>query len=118
MSDKAEDKSTEVIESKTPTEPEVIESKTPTEPEVIESKTPTEPEVVESKTPTEPEVVESKTPTEDAENKVRILDMPTETQNEALQCIVQFLSLAQRRGAFQLEEASKIVDCLKLFSQP
>ena len=71
-------------------------------------------------TSTEPKVVETDSSTEpkNVEKQIRILDMPTGTQNESLQCIVQFLSLAQRRGAFQLEEAAKIVDCLKLFSSP
>jgi hypothetical protein len=39
-------------------------------------------------------------------------------ENIALNLMVSFLGLAQRRGAFALDEASKIFDCVKVFQKP
>jgi len=36
-------------------------------------------------------------------------------QNEALQLIVTFLNLAQKRGAFTLDESAKLWECVKHF---
>jgi hypothetical protein len=37
------------------------------------------------------------------------------TQQEALQLIVTFLNLAQKRGAFTLDESAKLWECVKMF---
>lgn len=50
------------------------------------------------------------------ENKeVRIVDLPVNNDNDALNLLVAFLGLAQKRGAFNLEEAGKIWECVKHF---
>ena len=64
--------------------------------------------------------MESQSSTEipDAEGnkkQVRLVDMPVSNQNEALQMIVTFLNLAQKRGSFTLDESAKIWDCVKFF---
>jgi hypothetical protein len=36
-------------------------------------------------------------------------------ENEALNAMVSFLQMAQKRGAFNLQEAGKIWDCIQMF---
>jgi hypothetical protein len=47
--------------------------------------------------------------------QMRLVDLPVTNQNEALQLIVTFLNLAQKRGAFTLDESAKIWECVKFF---
>jgi hypothetical protein len=49
--------------------------------------------------------------------KTRLVDVPINNQNEALQLIVTFLNLAQKRGAFTLDESAKLWECVKMFQQ-
>lgn len=54
--------------------------------------------------------------TESGERKqVRLVDIPLTNQQEALQLIVTFLNLAQKRGAFSLDESAKLWECIKMF---
>jgi hypothetical protein len=54
-------------------------------------------------------------PTE--KRQTRLVDVPVTNQNEALQLIVTFLNLAQKRGVFTLDESAKIWECVKMFQQ-
>lgn len=57
-------------------------------------------------------------PTAGGEKKqVRLVDIPINTQQDALQLIVTFLNLAQKRGAFTLDESAKLWECIKMFQQ-
>lgn len=47
---------------------------------------------------------------------VRIVDMPVTNANEALNLIVTFLNLAQKRGAFTIDESAKIWSCIQFFN--
>lgn len=47
--------------------------------------------------------------------QTRLVDIPLNTQQDALQLIVTFLHLAQKRGAFTLDESAKLWDCIKMF---
>jgi hypothetical protein len=47
--------------------------------------------------------------------QTRLVDVPVSNQNEALQLIVTFLNLAQKRGAFTLDESAKLWECVKKF---
>ena len=49
--------------------------------------------------------------------QVRLVDVPISTQNDALQLLVTFINLAQKRGAFTLDESAKLWECIKLFQQ-
>jgi len=40
-----------------------------------------------------------------------------DNENLALNLMVSFLGLAQSRGAFNLDEASKIVECMRVFQK-
>jgi hypothetical protein len=49
--------------------------------------------------------------------QTRLVDIPVNTQQDALQLIVTFLNLAQKRGAFTLDESAKLWECIKMFQQ-
>jgi hypothetical protein len=49
--------------------------------------------------------------------QVRLVDVPINTQNDALQLLVTFINLAQKRGAFTLDESAKLWECIKIFQQ-
>lgn len=49
--------------------------------------------------------------------QVRLVDIPVNTQQDALQLIVTFLHLAQKRGSFTLDESAKLWECVKMFQQ-
>jgi len=50
-----------------------------------------------------------------AKVQTRLVDVKVENQNEALQLIATFLNLAQKRGAFTLDESAKIWECMQHF---
>jgi len=55
-------------------------------------------------------------PTPTGEKKqVRLVDVPLNTQQDALQLLVTFLNLAQKRGTFTLDESAKLWECIKMF---
>jgi hypothetical protein len=47
--------------------------------------------------------------------QVKLADLKVNTENDALNYMVGFLELAQRRGVFTLEEAAKINECVAKF---
>ena len=47
----------------------------------------------------------------------RLVDVEVNNENQALNLLVSFLGLAQRRGAFGLDEAAKIFECVKVFQK-
>ncbi len=49
--------------------------------------------------------------------QVNLLELPVTNENEALNCMVNFLNLAQRRGCFALAESAKVYECVKMFTK-
>ena len=49
--------------------------------------------------------------------QVRLVDIPLTTQQDALQLLVTFVNLAQKRGSFTLDESAKLWECIKMFQQ-
>ena len=47
--------------------------------------------------------------------QVRLVDVPLNSQQDALQLVVTFLNLAQKRGVFTLDESAKLWECIKMF---
>jgi hypothetical protein len=45
----------------------------------------------------------------------KLVDVTVKDQNDALQLLVKFLALAQKRGAFMIDESAKIYECIKRF---
>ena len=50
--------------------------------------------------------------------QVRLADVQIDNETTALNIMVQFLGLAQKRGAFTIDEAAKIWECVKKFQRP
>ena len=48
--------------------------------------------------------------------ETKLVDVQVTDQNVALQLIATFLNLAQKRGAFSIDESAKIWECIKKFS--
>ena len=49
--------------------------------------------------------------------EVKLIDVPITNENVALNVIVSFLNLAQRRGVFSMDESAKIWECVKKFQK-
>jgi hypothetical protein len=47
----------------------------------------------------------------------KLTDVEIINENVALNVIVSFLNLAQRRGVFSIDESSKIWECVKKFQK-
>jgi hypothetical protein len=52
-----------------------------------------------------------------AEAQARIMAMPVADENAALNIMVSFLNIAQRRGVFSIDESAKIWECIKKFQK-
>jgi hypothetical protein len=52
------------------------------------------------------------------QNEVKLVNVPIKDENTALNVMVSFLSLAQKRGAFGIDESAKIWECIQLFQKP
>ena len=62
--------------------------------------------------PTSENIVLSETPPP-AQKEFRLVDVEVIDENVALNLMVSFLSLAQKRGSFGLDESAKIWECVK-----
>ena len=63
-------------------------------------------------------VLSNNTPLAPPQNKeVKLVDIPIRDENTALNVMVSFLSLAQKRGAFSFDESAKIWECIKMFQK-
>lgn len=51
------------------------------------------------------------------QKKVLLTGVEVTDENVALNLIVSFLGLAQKRGAFTIDEAAKIWECIKRFQK-
>lgn len=51
------------------------------------------------------------------QNQVRIVDIPITDENSALNVMINFLSIAQKRGAFTINESAKLWECIKIFQK-
>lgn len=52
------------------------------------------------------------------QKEVRLTDVQVNDENTALNLLVSFLSVAQKRGAFTFDESAKIWECIKVFQRP
>jgi len=52
-----------------------------------------------------------------AEAQARIMSIPVTDENSALNIMVSFLNIAQRRGVFSIDESAKIWECIKKFQK-
>jgi hypothetical protein len=50
--------------------------------------------------------------------QVKLVDIKIDSELVSLNVMVQFLTLAHKRGAFGIDESAKIWECLKMFQKP
>ena len=53
-----------------------------------------------------------------APQEVKLVDVVISDENTALNVMVSFLSLANKRGAFGIDESAKIWECIQRFQKP
>jgi len=53
--------------------------------------------------------------TNETDIKKRVVDLIINNQNDAFQCIIQFINVAHKRGCYTIEETHKIWECIKHF---
>ena len=56
-------------------------------------------------------------PQQQASQEMSVLDVPVTSENVALNILVTFVNLAQKRGAFNLKESAKIWECIEKFQR-
>lgn len=52
----------------------------------------------------------------ETETRLKLVDMPVTNQNEALNLLIAFLTVAQKRGVFNIQESAKLWDCINMFT--
>jgi len=52
------------------------------------------------------------------QKEVKLVDIRIADENTALNVMVNFLTLAHKRGAFGIDESAKIWECIKMFQKP
>lgn len=62
-------------------------------------------------------VPNANTPASPQPVEVKLVDVQIKDENIALNVMVSFLSLAQKRGAFSFDESAKIWECIKMFQK-
>lgn len=50
--------------------------------------------------------------------QVNLIDVPVTNETVSLNLMVQFLNVAQKRGAFSIAESAKIFECIRIFINP
>ena len=74
--------------------------------------------VEEVPTPVMQQSNQSSNPPSQQQQQVKLTELKVNSENDALNYMVGFLELAQRRGVFTLEEAAKINECVAKFRRP
>jgi hypothetical protein len=72
----------------------------------------------ESATQTSNEQVSQTEPQSNENQQVSLKDIKIENENIALNVLVGMVNIAQKRGAFSLEESSKAWECVQVFMKP
>lgn len=55
---------------------------------------------------------------ENQQNSPKLVDLEVTNENVALNILVSFLNVANKRGAFTVDESAKIWECIKKFQKP
>lgn len=50
--------------------------------------------------------------------EVKLVDVHIKDENIALNVMVNFLTMAHKRGVFTIEESAKIWECIQMFQKP
>ena len=57
-------------------------------------------------------------PTQPETREVPIVDIPVNSHNTALNILVALTGVAQKRGAFNIQESAKLWECIQAFNTP
>jgi len=49
--------------------------------------------------------------------EIKLVNVPITDENSAFNLLLNFINLAQQRGAFKLDESAKIWECIKKFQK-
>lgn len=60
---------------------------------------------------------ENMSPVPSQKNEIKLVDITIKDENTALNVMVNFLGLAQKRGAFSFDESAKIWECIQIFQK-
>ena len=63
----------------------------------------------------EESTVNNVTPPKTDDKTVSVMDIPVTDENSALNVMVAFLGIAQKRGTFAINESAKIYECIQVF---
>lgn len=63
----------------------------------------------------EESTVNNVAPPKTDDTTVSVLDIPVTDENSALNVMVAFLGIAQKRGTFAINESAKIYECIQVF---
>ena len=61
---------------------------------------------------------ETPAPAQPETREVPIVDIPVNSHNAALNIIVALTGVAQKRGAFNIQESAKLWECIQAFNTP
>jgi hypothetical protein len=51
----------------------------------------------------------------DLQPSEKLVNLKISNENDALNVMVQYLNLAQKKGCFSIDESAKIYECIKIF---
>ena len=69
-----------------------------------------------SEVPTNPAPAQA--PTQEVPLEVQLVNTPITDENVALNILVAYIGVAQKRGCFNIQESAKLWECIQRFSQP
>ena len=52
-----------------------------------------------------------------ADPTIKLVDVPVGDDNVAFNLLIQFVNMAQKRGAYSIDESAKIWECVKRFQR-
>ncbi len=61
---------------------------------------------------------QSSQPEQGQQTQPKLVDMEVTDENIALNLLVSFVNVANKRGAFTIDESAKIWECIKKFQKP
>lgn len=67
-----------------------------------------------SEVPTGPAAAQA--PTQEVSLEAQLVNTPVNDETTALNVLVGFIALAQKRGSFNIQESAKLWDCIKQFN--
>lgn len=51
----------------------------------------------------------------DLQNSEKLVNLKINNENDALNIMVQYLNIAQKKGCYSIDESAKIYECIKMF---